>query len=40
MELCLDLPMPVYALGGMRADMLDIAIAHSAHGVALLSGIW
>ena len=39
-ELCLDLPMPVYALGGMRTDMLETAMTHSAHGVALLSGIW
>jgi len=39
-ELCLDLPMPVYALGGMKPDMLEMAMTHSAHGVALLSGIW
>ena len=39
-ELCMDLPMPVYALGGMRTDMIRTAINHSAHGVALLSGIW
>ncbi len=38
--LCLDMPMPVYALGGMRTDMLHTAMRHSAHGVALLSGIW
>jgi 8-oxo-dGTP diphosphatase len=39
-ELCLDLPMPVYSLGGMKLDMLDTAMAHNAHGIALLSGIW
>ncbi len=39
-ELCLDLPMPVFALGGMRLDMRETAMTHSAHGVALLSGIW
>ena len=39
-ELCLDLPMPVYALGGMKLDMLETAMTHSAHGVSLLSGIW
>jgi 8-oxo-dGTP diphosphatase len=39
-ELCLDLPMPVFALGGMRLDMIETAMTHSAHGVALLSGIW
>jgi thiamine monophosphate synthase len=32
--------MPVYALGGMQVGMLDTAMAHNAHGVALLSGIW
>lgn len=39
-ELCRDLPMPVFALGGMRTDMLEKAMRHNAHGVALLSGIW
>jgi len=38
--LCFDLPMPVFALGGMRLDMIETAMTHSAHGVALLSGIW
>jgi len=38
--LCLDLPMPVFALGGMRLDMIETSMTHSAHGVALLSGIW
>jgi 8-oxo-dGTP diphosphatase len=39
-ELCLDLPMPVYALGGMNTDLLKTAMAHSAHGIAMLSGVW
>lgn len=39
-DLCRDLPMPVYALGGMQVAMLDTAMAHNAHGVALLSAIW
>lgn len=39
-HLCADLPMPVYALGGMQVGMLETAMAHNAHGVALLSGIW
>jgi len=39
-EFSLDMPMPVFALGGMRLDMLESAQRHSAHGVALLSGIW
>jgi thiamine monophosphate synthase len=39
-ELCLDLPMPVYALGGMNTDLLKTAMVHSAHGIAMLSGVW
>ncbi len=33
-------PLPVYALGGMKLEMLDTAMQHNAHGLALLSGIW
>ena len=39
-ELCRELPMPVYALGGMRIDMMETAMTHGAHGVSLLSAIW
>lgn len=39
-ELCRDLPMPVYALGGMRQDMVETAMQHGAHGVSLLSAVW
>jgi 8-oxo-dGTP diphosphatase len=39
-ELCFDMPMPVFALGGMRTDMINTAMVHNAHGVSLLSGIW
>lgn len=35
-----DYPLPVYALGGMKPELLDTAIRHGAHGIALLSGIW
>jgi 8-oxo-dGTP diphosphatase len=35
-----DYPLPVYALGGMKPDLLDTAMQHGAHGIALLSGIW
>ncbi len=31
---------PVFALGGLRIDDLDSAIAHGAHGVALRRGAW
>ncbi|MCR4346212.1 MAG: Nudix family hydrolase [Sulfuricaulis sp.] len=33
-------PLPVYALGGMKRELLDTAMKHGAHGVSLLSGIW
>ncbi len=35
-----DYPLPVYALGGMQPELLDTAMQHGAHGIALLSGIW
>ena len=35
-----DCPVPVYALGGMRPELLPTAVAHGAHGIALMSGIW
>ena len=35
-----DYPLPVYALGGMRLDLLDDAQQHGAHGLALMRGIW
>lgn len=35
-----DARLPVYALGGLRAEDLDGAIAHGAHGVALRRGAW
>jgi 8-oxo-dGTP diphosphatase len=37
---CRNLPMPVYALGGMKVDLLQMAMEHNAHGIAMLSGIW
>jgi len=39
-ELIRDYPLPVYALGGMKPEMLATARQHGAHGVSLLSGIW
>ena len=39
-ELCKDMPMPVYALGGMKRELLETAMTHNAHGIAMLSGIW
>lgn len=39
-ELARDYPLPIYALGGMRLEHLETAMRHSAHGIALLSGVW
>lgn len=39
-ELAAGSPMPVYALGGLSADDLDVAIAHGAHGIALRRAAW
>ena len=39
-ELTRDAALPVYALGGMRPELLDTARHHGAHGIALASGIW
>ena len=33
-------PIPVYALGGLSAFDLDVAIEHGAHGVALRRAAW
>lgn len=35
-----DLPMPVYALGGVSRADLDEAWRHGAHGIAMLRGAW
>jgi 8-oxo-dGTP diphosphatase len=35
-----DYPLPVYALGGMRAEDLTTAWRHGAHGIAMLRGAW
>jgi len=39
-ELIHELPMPVYALGGMTSADLETAWQHGAHGVAMLRGAW
>ncbi|AUH49932.1 DNA mismatch repair protein MutT [Chromobacterium sp. ATCC 53434] len=35
-----EVPLPVYALGGLDAGDLDAARARGAHGVALMRGAW
>jgi len=32
------MPLPVFALGGMSADMLEHAQTQGAHGIAMLRG--
>lgn len=39
-ELAHDLPLPVYALGGLNCSDLDAAIEHGAHGVSMITGAW
>jgi thiamine monophosphate synthase len=31
---------PVYALGGMHVEMIDLAHQHGAQGIAAISGLW
>ncbi len=35
-----DLPMPVFALGGMEERHLETARCHRAHGIAAIRGLW
>lgn len=35
-----DYPLPVYAIGGMRAEFLETAWACGAHGIAMLRAVW
>lgn len=37
-ELAAQSPLPVFALGGMRMDLLEEAQQHGAHGIALMRG--
>lgn len=39
-ELCKSVSMPVYALGGVTENDLDIAISHGAYGIASLGFLW
>jgi 8-oxo-dGTP diphosphatase len=39
-ELLRATPLPVYALGGLTRNDLDIAVAHGAHGIALRRAAW
>lgn len=35
-----DLPLPVYALGGLGARDLEMAMRHGAQGIAAIRGLW
>ena len=39
-EIAAESSIPVFALGGMRPDLLGSAWQHGAHGIALLRGAW
>lgn len=39
-ELIADYPLPVYAIGGLRAGDLQTAKNHGAHGIAMIRGAW
>lgn len=39
-EMVRDYPLPVYALGGMKFELLDTAVRHGAHGVAIHAAFW
>lgn len=39
-ELAAELPLPVFAIGGMQASDLVEAHRHGAHGVAMIRGAW
>lgn len=38
--LCADAPLPVFALGGMRIDDLEVAVEAGAQGIAGISAFW
>ena len=39
-ELVTDCPLPVYALGGLKAADLEAAWRHGAHGISMMRGAW
>ena len=39
-ELTRGYPLPVYALGGMKPDLLGTAMRHGAHGIGMHAAIW
>lgn len=39
-QLVADLPLPVYAIGGMSPDELERAVDHGAQGIAAIRALW
>ena len=39
-SLCSKIPLPVYSLGGMKHNSLQMAMKHRAQGIAMLRGAW
>ena len=39
-SLVMGVRIPVYALGGIKPDELEIARINGAHGIAMISGVW
>jgi 8-oxo-dGTP diphosphatase len=39
-SLATDFPLPIYALGGLQSDDLNVAWQHGAHGIAMQRGAW
>ena len=39
-ELCLDMPMPVYALGGMETGMIEQSQRQGGQGIAAIRALW
>ncbi len=39
-QMITDYPLPVFALGGMRSEYLELAWQHGAHGIAMQREVW
>lgn len=39
-ELIADYPLPVFALGGLKPEDIEIARRHGAHGIAAIRSVW
>lgn len=39
-ELCKTIELPIYALGGLTPNDLDLAVSYGAHGIAAIRSLW